>query len=751
VFLLIRVTRVLQCVALCSLCVFSAYAQSSHLLAHVRQGAPLLSAEAKAEFNACSRKQTSERERLSLLTGYLHLSEGDAEAAVAQLTSVRAPKGLEPFHAWYLGEAQSWSGRRESALKTFQKIKAPGSPVWLLRKVELRVAEIQLALGQGHAALPVFEVAASGRRSPDLLYSRALARLSVKRVEDAMTDLRLIYLRFPTHPHAAAAETLLRDSSKFSFTVDEKLDRGEELLEGGDAGRALALLDAVEGALPQAYQARSDLLRARILLSQGHYDLAEKLLERVASGTTAYAPSAIMALAKRVGRSGDDVRARHLYESLTRRFPTDRSADEADYLAAWLAFQDGDASASAAKFEAWELHHPRSRRRDEARWFRARALLRIPKRTEARRVLASLVADFPGSSLVPQARYWMIRAAQLDADEHSRSAGIDAGESPTGALALVGTDGSASFDAGPTPSDLPDVESEYRNLALQYPGSFYARLAVERLIELEAPPLRLFPTPPKRLSVKAPPSLALAIALSRTGLFRDASQVVQSVTASVFTAKEALPLAHALQNMSEFGAAYALGTRLLWGQAYTQKVPEAVAILFPKAFEAEVEASCRQNELDPFFAWAIMRRESAFRPEVLSAADARGLMQIIPPTARAIATELGVPPVDEDELFSPDVNIRLGTWYLSGLLSRLGHPALAAGAYNGGPAPVVKWLNKNPELPLDEWIEDIPYRETRGYVKQVLADYFIYQELYGGSAGRLSLQLPTPKETGVNF
>jgi soluble lytic murein transglycosylase len=157
--------------------------------------------------------------------------------------------------------------------------------------------------------------------------------------------------------------------------------------------------------------------------------------------------------------------------------------------------------------------------------------------------------------------------------------------------------------------------------------------------------------------------------------------------------------------------------------------------------------------VDPFLIWAVMRRESGFHPQAHSAADARGLMQIVPSTATAIAQELALEPLDPDQLFDPPINLKLGTWYLTQLLKRFGHPALGAAAYNAGPAAVLRWLERRPNLPLDLFVELIPFKETRGYLRQVVADYFIYHQLYdrGGTAPHLSLQLPRPSPTGISF
>jgi soluble lytic murein transglycosylase len=299
-----------------------------------------------------------------------------------------------------------------------------------------------------------------------------------------------------------------------------------------------------------------------------------------------------------------------------------------------------------------------------------------------------------------------------------------------------------------------DLRDAYRAIIATFPGSFYALLSSERLREGGDVPPPPFTDAPRTLKIPPPKELKLAIALARSGLLRDAGEEVSHATLAVGSADAALKFGHALQGIGEFGPAYSLAARLLWGAAYTLKQPEAIALLYPRAYAESVEKFSAENGLDPYLAWAIMRQESAFRPEVASIADARGLMQLIPPTARSIAKEIKIEAPSPDELYAPEANISLGTWYLSALLERFGHPSLCAAAYNAGAAPVLKWASTRQELPLDEWVEEIPWKETRGYVKNVTANYFVYRTLYGKKDDepmRLSLKVPLPKETGVGF
>jgi soluble lytic murein transglycosylase len=136
-----------------------------------------------------------------------------------------------------------------------------------------------------------------------------------------------------------------------------------------------------------------------------------------------------------------------------------------------------------------------------------------------------------------------------------------------------------------------------------------------------------------------------------------------------------------------------------------------------------------------------MRQESLFRKDAVSHADARGLMQIVPATAAAIARRwhLGAP--GRDGLFDPSIAIPLGAAYMRELLDRYAEQlALCLAAYNAGPAAVAHWL---PPIPMDAdvWIENIPYNETRGYVEHILEHIVAFASVRGAQPPRLDILL----------
>jgi soluble lytic murein transglycosylase len=135
-------------------------------------------------------------------------------------------------------------------------------------------------------------------------------------------------------------------------------------------------------------------------------------------------------------------------------------------------------------------------------------------------------------------------------------------------------------------------------------------------------------------------------------------------------------------------------------------------------------------QLEPGLVYAVMREESGYRPEVVSVAGARGLLQIMPETGARLAARESLDGFSADDLFLPSVNIRLGSAYLEQLMTRFdGRRSAAIASYNAGPEPVSGWLEAGPPED-DEWVEAIPYEQTREYVKRVLRSLHVYRRLY---------------------
>jgi len=153
---------------------------------------------------------------------------------------------------------------------------------------------------------------------------------------------------------------------------------------------------------------------------------------------------------------------------------------------------------------------------------------------------------------------------------------------------------------------------------------------------------------------------------------------------------------------------------------------------FPMPYQEQVMSHVDNHDLDPSIVYGIMRRESLFDPLAQSRVGALGLMQLMPATARSVARKLGLGKPARSEILKVDNNIRLGTQYFKTVLDRFDNNIpLAAASYNAGPHNVKRWLPEDQSMSADQWIETVPYKETRKYIKAVLAYATIFDRHLG--------------------
>ena len=185
----------------------------------------------------------------------------------------------------------------------------------------------------------------------------------------------------------------------------------------------------------------------------------------------------------------------------------------------------------------------------------------------------------------------------------------------------------------------------------------------------------------------------------------------------------------AKRDLVEWAATVGWSARAIFG-ARDGEMADLVAIRFPRPYLDIFRRYAFQTELSIHFLLAIARQESAFNPGAVSSAGARGLMQLMPGTARHIADRLRVKRPARDDLTDPEVNVRLAANHLAYLMRRYGGSrVLAAAAYNAGERRVNTWLKDADGMPASVWVERIPFRETRDYVKGVIAFAQVYAQL----------------------
>jgi len=565
--------------------------------------------------------------------------------------------------------------------------------------------------GRGAEAIALLERTAKECPSEAPAALLRLASLHERAGQAAMAAQALDRLDrdFPASPEARGASarlTALRPRLP-AFTPAERDER--------DYKKAVALSGAAlfREALPlyrsllarrlgpeRAAEVRVRLGRALLTLRQ--YREATATLKAVPKGSAAEAEAAYF-LAKIQARRQP---APPLYEDVVARFPGTPWAEDALLSLAQHFQKDALEDQALPYYRRLLAGFPDGRYADRATWRVAWWEFRAGHHELAAGMLEQAAQARPQGSSVAGFLYWAGRSrSALGADQSARAIygetvrrfkhtyhGLRAAE----ALALVSGGASSTRPAAVAPPAALDPSLErVRQLLL-----------IERLAEAAEELKRL----PARPQVQA----TLAWIQRRQGRLRPA------ITAM----KRAFPE---------------------WKSQAGDDLPEAVwKVIYPLEYADLLQERAQKESLDPALVAAIIWQESTFDADAVSSAGARGLMQVIPPTGRQLARSLGVTYRKRD-LHNPAISLGFGTRYLREMLDEFGgRLERALAAYNAGPHRVLAWTAGKPEMSAEEFIESIPFTETRGYVMSILTHLEHYRRLYG-----LGAAAPPAAATGV--
>ncbi len=287
--------------------------------------------------------------------------------------------------------------------------------------------------------------------------------------------------------------------------------------------------------------------------------------------------------------------------------------------------------------------------------------------------------------------------------------------------------------------------ADYRAIIRAYPHYFYAQMARERLTALgklapstipaDEPALDHFqPLPEPKLVDTFPadsPHLAKARLLANAGLNEYIAPEIQADPDSA--SWSALAEAQIYSSYNEtFRALRAMKRALPYAStAPMQAIPLVYwRILFPEPWWETIKTESEKNNLDPYLVASLIRQESEFNPNAVSYANAYGLMQLLPSVGRAMARQEGMTRFRTFQLLDPETNIRLGTRYLREMLDRFGGvDEYALAAYNAGDNRVADWQAAGPYSGMDEFVESIPFTQTRDYVEAILRNEETYRAI----------------------
>ncbi len=243
-----------------------------------------------------------------------------------------------------------------------------------------------------------------------------------------------------------------------------------------------------------------------------------------------------------------------------------------------------------------------------------------------------------------------------------------------------------------------------------------------------------------------PPALLHSVGLD--GAAEKRLRGMEDETAKQYPGRESEALCELYGKLTGASRRHQIGNRAV-SLAVLMRAPTATErwawhCLYPHPYSRLVRGQEDRHQLPAGLIHAVMRQESAFRATAVSRVGARGLMQLMPKTAELASGELKLATTPE-QISRPDVNLKLGAFYLGKLLRTFQHNLpLAVAAYNAGPHAVDAWLKGAGGRELDLWVAAIPYAETRHYVERVLGNFARYQWLAGGADNVAPVELKLP-------
>lgn len=655
--------------------------------------------------------------RAILAMGALLIERQPAEA----LVHLRAVQPyfplLDDYLRLWIGEALLKSGDL-SAAASYLDITPTVVPDTLLgARIAYLAGEAWFRVGQcGYAMELLAKAVAQDPQDPRA--ARALLMLAEcqhrdSRSPDSTVTLRQVWIRYPKTQEADEAEKLLSqrlgDGGSWKPTPDERYARATALALSALNEDAVEDFKAFLEAAPGHPKRNEAKLRLAIALARlKRYDVAKQTFhELAANGPSPEANEAAVWLARSYLRLGDGERLiglRQAYPKLT--LTAEQQALVLIMLGTW--FDDENKFDEAiAQYRQIAALGDRTEQRAEALWRIGWTQYRTGRYLEAVQTLEELVAIREDPANNPQAMYWTARA--LERLQDSRAATV------------------------------------YQELCRRYAWTYYCQLTRTRLD---------IPLPDAAVAAGTEPGsnggsgiaqdvhYRRAVELRVVGLEYEAGYEVAWLLDHY--ARNRPALVELITRLSEAGG-YHQGLRLArlhfrdgLERGLEPVQPSLWEVAYPRVYLPTIRAFST-SRLDPYLAAAIIREESQYDARAVSRVGAIGLMQLMPSTAQAVAQRNGSA-VSRDDLFDHETNIRFGVRYLDQLLGQFnGNIIHAVAAYNAGPPVVTRWISKFGDKDPDEFVEMIPYQETRQYVRRVLRSYREYRRLGGSPCAVRSL------------
>ncbi|MDH5542173.1 MAG: transglycosylase SLT domain-containing protein [Nitrospinota bacterium] len=543
--------------------------------------------------------------------------------------------------------------------------------------------------------------------------------------EDAYRTYQKIYYMFP---HSPISQTAFKQTARMqkeypggfpTASYRLKYRRVQVLMRNGmfkDAEDYLLRLIRDRGT---TYEERSELmLKLAICLKRlGKIDRSITQYNKIINlrPVTKESPQAMYHLSRLLWNQGKDMQAHHILSEMIREYPNHPHTALAYYISARIEEKEKKYDSAIKNFNLAVKNFPRTEIAEDCLWHLGWLYYKLGQHEDADKTFLRYVYSYPYSDELSKVYYWLGRNQEK------------MGKSGENYYATLKKKFPFSYYTHSASSGY--AKPVYAQASLAHPDGFKLRELVQKELDDSFSKMKYKP----KLDARQKWYLNAAQNWGKLGFPKHGQKLVNRIAVNLEeTTENNIWLSYVYFSIDDYPSVLRQFWKL-WGD--NEKAAKArglvTMLMFPLSHWETILNEADRNGIDPFLILSIIRQESSFNTRSISPANARGLMQIIPATGKRISRALSIENFKAETLHDPDTNIKMGAFYLAFLLKDSdGDIIPAIASYNAGKSKVTEWFKRYSYDDIEEFIEQIPYPETRGYVKQVLRNYGIYRSIY---------------------
>jgi soluble lytic murein transglycosylase len=644
--------------------------------------------------------------------GYAHYLDRDFAKSIDPLNRAKPHAGdLGDYVQFYLASSYFQSGRTAETLTALNNFQQSYPESLLIRDAAVLNAEALLTDNRAQEVIALLEKNRQPVRADvELALGRAYA--AVGQPDKAVSILRNVFFTMPLSGEAAQADVELQKlpaAKQSPIPLEARLTRADLLLKGKRFSDAADEYRSLVDQVPPAQRPEIQLALATSLRRAGRAKDAKQLLESMTATTPDQNAERLFNLGEIARGADDDDGFLRILDQMRQASPTSPFLEQSLLAAGNIYLLRRDYDKAIDSFRELQQRFPNGGRASYAHWKAAWLSLRQGRNAEAKTDFEQQISYYPTSGEVPAALYWRARLAEEDNDPAMAKAYYEKLTARFqnfyyGALARQRLTKFAQATPGTYAilDRVPSIDTTTKTPAAQPPSD---DLRVQKAQLLENGALLDFAI--RELQAVDDPEKSAWLPAETARMYRDIGRYDRAIQ----TLKRAVPNYFAV-DLPSLPRAY-------W---------EA---LFPKPYWMELKKFSEDNALDPYLVASLIRQESEFNPNALSNKNAVGLMQLLPKVGKGVAKQERLKHFNASQLFMPAINLQLGTRYFRSMVDKFGAFEYALAAYNAGSDRVQDWMGQGKYRDTEEFVESIPFTETREYVQAIMRNANVYRKLYG--------------------